>query len=232
MTMDRSAFAITGNQIGRADRFVVGLTRRFRPSAHTRPRRAPIWTRPVLSLPTSFDPPPRRVRIAARGWRPPRLGSIGSADQLIGEGDRDTESAEACSEPRVAEGEAGCVVFIERSAARTPREVGVVQWEVVACHARVRVGRNVVGVLPVTDFRILGNRSQRIRISQGVLVRLATKRDDVTAEVAEAVVRAAVLDHVGGAPKAPCVCALIEAVADARELDDRLRRELSQSVLQ
>ena len=53
-------------------------------------------------------------------------------------------------------------------------------------------------------------------IAQGSLVGPAAERDQVGAEVAEAVVRAAVLDDVRGAPQVPGVRPLVELRGGSR----------------
>src|ERR671919_2304819 len=89
-----------------------------------------------------------------------------------------------------------------------------------------------VGVLPVAGLRILDNPGHRIRVAQSRLVGPAAQRDEVGAEVSEAVFRAPVFDDVGRSPQIPCVGPLVEAMADACELDDRLGGELGETILE
>jgi hypothetical protein len=70
------------------------------------------------------------------------------------------------------------------------------------------------------------------RIAQRPLVWTTTERDDVRAEVAEAVVRASVFDHGGGAPELPRVRLPVEAATDLSELDDAPRRKACQPLLE
>ena len=82
--------------------------------------------------------------------------------------------AEAGREPRIASPQRG-FAHVDLRAGRAAGEVRVVEWEVVAGHAGVRVRCDVVGVLPVARFFVVDDRGERVGIPQRLLVRTATE---------------------------------------------------------
>jgi hypothetical protein len=103
------------------------------------------------------------------------------------------------------------VIVVPRCAARIARQAGRVPGDVLARDALIGVGRDVIRVLPVARLGVLQGRSKRIRVAQRRLVGAATERDEIRPEVTEAVVRAAILDDVRGAPQIPRVRAPVNA---------------------
>src|SRR6185295_1736120 len=69
-------------------------------------------------------------------------------------------------------------------------------------------------------------------VAQRGLVRTTSQRDQVAAEVPEAVIGAAVLDDVGGAPQLVGERPPVEALPDPLELRDLIRGEVAEALLE
>jgi hypothetical protein len=80
------------------------------------------------------------------------------------------------------------LLVVPRLAARRAGHVRVARREVLAGHVLVGVGRDVVGVLPVAGLGVLDDGGERVGVRERPLVGSPAERDEVGAEVAEAVV--------------------------------------------
>ena len=104
-----------------------------------------------------------------RRQRPPHLPvfSLRASSGLARVAVRPSSSAEPCCQRGVALHERLLGLVVPGLAAGAAGEVRGVGREVVAGGGLVRVGRDVVGVLPVALLGVLDDRRERVRVAQG-----------------------------------------------------------------